>query len=44
MAKLYTNEAWLKKRYWLDKKSPEEIAKDAEQAQKQSMFIWPSLD
>lgn len=26
--KLYTNEAWLKKRYWLDKKSPEEIAKE----------------
>lgn len=28
MAKLYTNELWLKKRYWLDKKSPEEIAKE----------------
>lgn len=27
-AKLYTNEAWLKKRYWTDKKSPEEIAKE----------------
>ncbi len=26
--KFYTNEAWLKKRYWLDKKSPEEIAKE----------------
>lgn len=26
--KLYTNEAWLKKRYWLDKKTPEEIAKE----------------
>lgn len=28
MSKLYTNEVWLKKRYWLDKKSPEEIAKE----------------
>jgi hypothetical protein len=27
-AKLYTNEAWLKKRYWLDKKTPEQIAKE----------------
>jgi transposase len=27
-SKLYTNEAWLKKRYWLDKKSAEEIAKE----------------
>jgi len=26
--KLYTSEAWLKKRYWLDKKSPEAIAKE----------------
>ena len=28
MSKLYTNAAWLKKRYWLDKKTPEEIAKE----------------
>ncbi len=27
-AKLYANEAWLKKRYHFDKKSPEEIAKE----------------
>jgi hypothetical protein len=27
-AKLYTNEMWLRKRYTLDKKSPEEIAKE----------------
>jgi DNA-binding CsgD family transcriptional regulator len=27
-AKLYTNEAWLKKRYWVDKKTAEEIAKE----------------
>ena len=27
-AKLYTNEAWLKKRYWVDKKTPEQIAKE----------------
>jgi len=27
-AKLYTNEIWLRKRYTLDKKSPEEIAKE----------------
>jgi hypothetical protein len=26
--KLYTNEAWLKKRYHLDKKTPEQIAKE----------------
>jgi DNA-binding CsgD family transcriptional regulator len=26
--KFYTNEAWLKKRYWVDKKTPEEIAKE----------------
>jgi hypothetical protein len=28
MAKLYTNENWLTKRYRFDKKSPEEIAKE----------------
>jgi hypothetical protein len=27
-AKLYTNETWLRKRFTLDKKSPEEIAKE----------------
>jgi hypothetical protein len=27
-AKLYTSELWLRKRYHLDKKSPEEIAKE----------------
>jgi hypothetical protein len=27
-AKLYTSETWLRKRYLLDKKSPEEIAKE----------------
>lgn len=27
-AKLYTNEIWLRKRFVLDKKSPEEIAKE----------------
>jgi hypothetical protein len=26
--KLYTSEAWLKKRYVIDKKSPEQIAKE----------------
>jgi hypothetical protein len=26
--KLYTSEAWLKKRYQIDKKSPEQIAKE----------------
>ena len=26
--KLYTNEAWLRKRFHLDKKTPEEIAKE----------------
>jgi hypothetical protein len=25
MAKLYTNEVWLRKRYLVDKKSPEEV-------------------
>jgi hypothetical protein len=27
-AKLYTSETWLRKRYLLDKKSPEDIAKE----------------
>jgi len=27
-AKLYTSETWLRKRYLMDKKSPEEIAKE----------------
>jgi DNA-directed RNA polymerase specialized sigma24 family protein len=26
--KLYQNEAWLKKRYYMDKKTPQEIAKE----------------
>jgi hypothetical protein len=26
--KLYTNQAWLRKRYVIDKKSPEQIAKE----------------
>jgi hypothetical protein len=28
MSKLYQNENWLKKRYWIDKKSAEDIAKE----------------
>lgn len=28
MAKLYTNQMWLTKRYHLDKKTPEQIAKE----------------
>ena len=28
MLKLYQNSDWLKKRYWMDKKTPEEIAKE----------------
>lgn len=28
MSKLYQNENWLKKRYWMDKKTPEQIAKE----------------
>ena len=28
MAKLYTNEMWLRKRFVIDKKSPEDIAKE----------------
>jgi hypothetical protein len=27
-AKLYTNEAWLRKRFHVDRKTPEEIAKE----------------
>ena len=27
-AKLYTSEAWLRKRYLIDKKTPQEIAKE----------------
>ena len=28
MSKMYTNEAWLKKRFIFDKKTPQEIAKE----------------
>lgn len=28
MAKLYTSEAWLRKRFYMDKKTPEQIAKE----------------
>lgn len=28
MAKLYTNEMWLRKRFIIDKKAPEDIAKE----------------
>lgn len=28
MSKLYQNSEWLKKRYWVDKKTPEAIAKE----------------
>ena len=28
MTKMYTNEMWLKKRYYMDKKSPQEIANE----------------
>lgn len=28
-AKLYTSEAWLRKRYLMDKKTPEQIAKES---------------
>jgi hypothetical protein len=27
-AKLYTNKSWLRKRYFIDKKTPQEIAKE----------------
>ena len=30
MAKLYTSRAWLRKRFLVDKKTPEEIAKECE--------------
>lgn len=29
-SKLYTNQTWLKKRYHMDKKTPEDIAKECE--------------
>jgi hypothetical protein len=29
-AKLYTSEAWLRKRFVMDKKSPQDIAKECE--------------
>jgi hypothetical protein len=28
MSKLYTNETWLRKRYHIDKKSPQDIARE----------------
>jgi hypothetical protein len=30
MKKMYTSEPWLKKRYHVDKKSPQDIAKECE--------------
>jgi DNA-binding CsgD family transcriptional regulator len=39
MAKLYQNEIWLKKRFLLDKKSPEEIAKECE-ASVETIYVY----
>ena len=30
MSRMYTNEAWLKKRFFIDKKTPLEIAKECD--------------
>jgi hypothetical protein len=37
--KLYTNEAWLRKRYVIDKKSPEEIAKECK-ASVETIYVY----
>jgi hypothetical protein len=38
-AKLYTNELWLKKRYVLDKKTPEEIAREC-QVSLETIYVY----
>ena len=39
MAKLYQNELWLKKRYQVDKKSAEEIAKECN-ASVETIYVY----
>jgi hypothetical protein len=39
MAKLYSNEVWLKKRYLMDKKTPEEIAKECN-ASVETIYVY----
>ncbi len=43
-AKLYTNEAWLRKRYVFDKKSVPDIAKECETSAETIYVILLSLD
>jgi hypothetical protein len=38
-AKLYTNEVWLRKRFLMDKKSPEDIAKECE-ASVETIYVY----
>ena len=38
-AKLYTSEAWLRKRFVLDKKSPQDIAKECE-ASVETIYLY----
>jgi hypothetical protein len=38
-AKLYTSEVWLKKRFVIDKKSPQEIAKECE-ASVETIYVY----
>jgi hypothetical protein len=38
-AKLYTSEAWLRKRYLMDKKSPQDIAKECS-ASVETIYVY----
>ena len=38
-AKLYTSEAWLRKRFLMDKKSPQDIAKECE-ASVETIYVY----
>ena len=37
--KLYTNESWLKKRYLMDRKTPQEIAKECN-ASVETVYVY----
>jgi hypothetical protein len=38
-AKLYTSEAWLRKRFLMDKKSPQDIAKECD-ASVETIYVY----
>jgi hypothetical protein len=42
--KLYTSEAWLRKRFVMDKKSPQDIAKECGTSVELFTYTLPNLD